>query len=313
MVGGLTAVATATGGFAAMAHVAPAGAGQDSAGPALGAAGAVGAGTFESCDAYFGFGKEAEALGVVDFSVFDLNGDDDTAHAVPTDTTVRLVLENEEGEELECIPFEITPDMWADMWDGEYDIPPFPAYPGAGHYAYPSVSLGPGVPGFGDIAAVGFRVVTIPGSEHTLVAPQGVQPLEDHYLGSEDLFFFDIVDDRVAEYVASTPAGAEGAAAVEEVAAECGPDGEGNFDPEDADLIAAANELADLIGFDGDYEFVGCFDMAELHFGASLLFSAEASVDYTEEITLSLPEDPTVTPPVAPPAVAPVAQPSFTG
>ena len=63
VVGGLTAVATATGAFAAVAHVAPAGAGQDSATPALGAAGLAGAGTFESCEAYFGYGKSEEALG----------------------------------------------------------------------------------------------------------------------------------------------------------------------------------------------------------------------------------------------------------
>ena len=74
VVGGMTAAATAIGGLAAVAEMAPVGATPDGASAELGVAGIVGAGVFESCDAYFGFGKDEGVLGVVAFDVADVTG-----------------------------------------------------------------------------------------------------------------------------------------------------------------------------------------------------------------------------------------------
>jgi hypothetical protein len=308
VVGGITAMATATGVYAAIAQVAPAGAGSDSATPALGAAGLAGAGTFESCEAYFGFGKDEEASGLVDFDVFDINGDDPAAHDVDADTTVRLILENEEGETLECVPVELTETMWDDEFEGDPAIGPFP---GPGHYIYPSVELDPFIEDFGDVEAVGFRVVTIPGGEHSLVSPEGVQPLTDFFLHPDDLFFNQVTDPDVIAHLASSEAGAEGADAFEDAIAACGDEEE--IVEDDPDLVAAGNALLDLIEDEFEFTEVSCNDVGALQAFSSRVLSVAQSAAYTEEITLSLSEAPTPTPPVAPPAVAADAEPNLTG
>ena len=148
-VGGLTAAATGAAAMGPVAHLATAGAEQSGASLPMGTAGVTGAGAFESCSAYFGFGKGEGVLGLVEFDVADVNGADPADHAVPADTGVVLVLENTEGALLECTPFEVTEQQWIDEFE---EVPELPGYPGPGHYAYPSVNFHPILDGFGEVS-----------------------------------------------------------------------------------------------------------------------------------------------------------------
>ena len=306
MVGGLTAVATATGVFAPVAQVAPAGAQTDGASAALGAAGLAGAGAFESCSAYFGYGKDAGMIGIVDFDVADVNGDDPTAHDVDSDTQVLLVLEHEEGDTLECVAAELTEEEW----DDEYgDDPAMPPYPGPGHFTYPTVNLDPVIDGFGQVVAVGFRVSDIPG-DHTLVSPEGVQPLDDMFLDPDEVFASEIIDERVMAHIAAE-AGATAADAYEAALVEC--DGAGEINETAPDLLAGADALLEVFQPGSEpFTDVDCLDVDALHAIASYVLGVHASVEYVEDIRLSVPEAPT--PPAAPPAAMPTtAAPTFTG
>jgi hypothetical protein len=301
VVGGMTAVATATGAFKAVAHVAPAGAGQDSASAALGAAGA---GTFESCDAYFGFGKhEGLMLGAVDFDVLDTSGDDGVAHDVAGDTNVRFVLENEDGDVLECVPVEITEEQWEDAYD---ELEALPDYPGPGHFAYPSVDLFPQeIDGFGVVVDVGFRVTTIPG-QHSLVAPTGVQDLPDIFVDIEALLDGEVIGPQVLAFLA-TEVNQAAADAFEAALETC--QAEDPLDGTDADLVAAAQAIVDRFEESEVITEVSCEEVTFLQVNASIIASANATADYTETIELAVADAPT-----PPPAAQPVdAAPQFTG
>ena len=67
---------------------------------------------------------------------------DGAAHAVDDDTQVLLVMENDEGDTLECVAAEVTEEEWDDEY-GDDDI--FPAWPGPGRFTYPTVNLAPGI------------------------------------------------------------------------------------------------------------------------------------------------------------------------
>ncbi len=308
MVGGVTAAAAVVGAAAPMAHVAPAGAEAGGVTAALGSAGLVGAGTFESCAPYFGYGKESGVLGLVQFDVADINGADGVDHAVPTDVDVVLVLENEDGDIAECVPEEVSQATWEEQFDGESNLPD---WPGPGHYVYPSVALSPELDGFGVITSVGFRVAGIP-VEHTLVSPEGTKELAELFYDAEgELFFGDVRDPRVLALIASE-AGDAAATAYTQALIDCSD--ETAIDGTDPELLAGADVLATLIGEGlGDETEVDCFDVHILHALGSTYLSVFESIDYVEEIRLSVPEAP-VPPPVAPPAAQPVtAAPQFTG
>ncbi len=301
VVGGVTAAATAIGAWAPAVQLASAQ--PDGASAAVGATGALGAGTFEACSAYFGWGKDAGVLEVVEFDVADQNGDDGVDHAVPDDVQVVLVLETEEGGTIECTPEEVTEDQWNDEYDED---PNLPAWPGPGHYAYPSVNLQDQIeepPAYGDVTAVGFRVTGIPG-EHTLVSPQDVKPLVQHFLDVEQMFQDGEIDPRVLALI-EAEAGAAAADAYEAYTEDCqdsNPDGTGE------ELIAAIQALNVLVDGEEDPNLTeaDCFFDVILAVDASLTLAAYETVEYVEPIVLSVPE----TAPAAEPA--PVA-PQFTG
>lgn len=314
VVGSMAAAATAIGGLAAVAQVAPVSAEPSGPAVALGFAGLASAGLFEPCDAYFGFGKDEGVLGVVEFDVADVNGADGVGHAVPDDVQVVLVLENEGGDVLECEPFEVTEEQWDEGFEGE--IPP-PPYPGPGHYAYPSVNLEPfigddedGDDDFGLVVQAGFRVARIPGA-HTLVSPEGVKDLRVIHLNPDDLFSGEIIDQRVLDAIAAgvSPEAADAF----EAAIFCGDD----YEEEDALLLAGFNFLLGLLG-EGPLPEVSCFEVDLMHALASLHLSALETADYVENIRLSVPEPTTPTPMPTPPAAPRAAQavtavPQFTG
>ncbi len=171
VVGGVTAVATVVGAFAPATQVAVAA--PDNVDGAVGTLGVAQEGVFESCSAYFGFGKDEGAVGVVDFDVADLTGADGAAHDVPDDVDVVLVLENTEGDVLECVPEEVTEEQWNTFLDdGFFSFPAEPAWPGPKRFAYPLPSLGPDLGEWGELAEVGFRVIGVPAG-HTLASPAG--------------------------------------------------------------------------------------------------------------------------------------------
>jgi len=303
MVGGLTAAATGAAAMGPVAHLATAGAEQGGASLPLGAAGLAGTGAFESCSAYFGFGKDEAVLGLVQFDVADVSGADALDHTVPADTGVVLVLENTEGALLECTPFELTEEQWTNEFEGD---PLFPAYPGPGHYVYPSVNLHPILDGFGEVVAAGFRVVTIPG-EHSLVSPTGTEPLAELFLDPDEMFFGTLVDPRVLDLI-EAEVSAAAATLYDDALAAC--EAEEPIDGTDPVLIDGAMVLSDLIDFFAEEPTeVNCFDIQLMHAAGSLFLGIFESVENSEAIALSVPDAPT-----PPPAAQPVTiAPSFTG
>lgn len=321
--GVVAAVATAVSGWAPIAQSAPEGAGTREA-PQRAQAPEAEDGTYESCGAYFGFGKdEFGVLDVVDFDVSDQNGADGTDHAVPADTGVVLVLTNEDGDVLECTPEEVTEEQWDDAMDGiDIDLGPdasFPAWPGPGHYGYPTIAFRPFIDGFGEVADVAFRVTTVPAG-HTLVSPTEVRPLVQHFLnGRYDDYSLE-PDPRVLAFI-EADAGAAALAAFEDALVAC--DGADDVEVSD-DLADALNALIALQGYEPvGVDDLGCGDVGYLNADAAFLLGLDETVDYTEPIVLALPEEttttsttvPTTTPVVTRPVAAtPIAgSPSYTG
>lgn len=250
-------------------------------------------GTFESCGAYFGYGKqEYNVLDVVDFDVADQNGADGASHAVDDDTQVVLVLTNEEGDTLECTPVEVTEAQWDEAMgslyiDGSAEHP-LPAWPGPGHYIYPSVNFGPSIDGFGTIVSAGFRVTTIPNG-HTLVSPSGVKPLTVHYPFGWD-GWSDVIDPNVVALI-TEQAGAAAASAWTSTLPQC-EDGDPNTT--ESNFAAAVNVLSDYRGYGViDPDNVDCSDAESLNAEVSFQLSLESTTTYTEPIVLALPEPPT--------------------
>lgn len=267
-------------------------------------------GTYESCGAYFGFGKdEFGVLDVVEFDVADQNGSDGVAHAVPTDTQVVLVLTNEGGDTIECAAVEVTEEAWnAAMDDIELYIPEgghqLPAWPGPGHYAYPSIAFDPSIEEFGDIVDVEFKVVSQP-EGHTLVSPTGLVHLTQHQI--YDKFQFDYTPDpRVLELIAAAPseqpldgpvAVSDEAAADGFVAAMAACDADSQFDDFTDAMTAGTNALLAFRGFNPiTTDEMGCFDsVGSLHHDVSFQLGLDETTTYSEPIVLALPEEPTTT------------------
>lgn len=254
-------------------------------------------GTYESCGAYFGFGKDTDGvLDVVEFDVADQNGDDGVAHAVPDDTEVVLELTNEDGDVIECAAVEVSETDWEEaMGDIDLFIPeggtPLPGWPGPGHYAYPSVPYEPTIEDFGTVVDVGFKVVRIPDG-HTLVSPTGLVPLVQHQVFPK--FQFDYTPDpRVLDLIetdAGTPAREAFVAAMEACEAE-------TQDAYSADQVDAINALLAYRGLEPRAaEDMSCFDdVGMLNHDVSFLLGLYETVTYAEPIVLALPEEPTTT------------------
>ncbi len=268
----------------------------------------AGDGTYESCAAYFGFGKRSDGvLDIVSFDVADENGSDGVAHAVPTDTQVVLVLTNEAGDQLECAPVEVTEDMWNDAMDdldlnavGISPDHPLPSWPGPGHYIYPTVNFEPYISGsgaepgtdFGTVTSVGFRVTSIPDG-HTLVSPTDVQPLAVHYPGGGD--GYTSVDDPLLRAYLTSAVGADAAAAFSAALVACGPDGDGSIVPA-GDLLAAIRALETYRDYEPlDPEYLDCSAVRQLNGEVSFQLDLSDTVNYVEPIRLALPEQPTTT------------------
>jgi hypothetical protein len=280
-------------------------------------------GTFESCAAYFGFGKSgAESADVVAFDVTDQNGDDGVAHGVPADTQVVFILTNEEGDTLECTPPEITEEEWAaglDTFQAESEVHPTPAWPGPGHYAYPSISYIPYIDDFGVVVDVAFTVTSVPDG-HTLVSPTGVQPLVQHYTIGYDYLSTE-QDPRLLDYVADE-ADQAAADAYADALQAC----EDDFDAPptvDGDLYDALDVLYSYMGWEiDDEETINCYDVAEVNPQVAFLLGFAATTTYVEPIALALPETASsstttsTTVPAsteAPAATAVAATPTYTG
>lgn len=293
MIGGVTAAATVAGAFAPATQVAVAA--PDHASGAATPLGLAQEGVFESCNAYFGQGK-----GVVGFDVADVNGDDGTDHAVPDDVDVVLVLENEEGDTLECVPEEVEPAEWEEWVTAVFTSggPTLPTSPV--RYRYPT---GPNQAyidddDFGRVTSVGFRVIGIP-SEHTLVSPTGVQPLPDPYPSVDELVD-DVPETSVLAFITEM-VGADAAAAFSTAMDDC----EVVLDDE---LLAALVLLHDeLLGYE-ETTLYPC-DVWWLNLEASLGLGLIEAAGHIEPIRLSVPEQETPTTPTT----APPARPGATG
>lgn len=110
----LPAVGVVAGGTAATPALSPVvGAAPVGVQRALPLAEQAGSGTYESCAAYFGLGKDAGVMDVVEFDVSDEDGSDGFDHGVPADTAVALVITTDSGDEVVCAPVEITEEAWA--------------------------------------------------------------------------------------------------------------------------------------------------------------------------------------------------------
>jgi hypothetical protein len=286
-------------------------------------------GTFESCSAYFGYGKNEEDA-VLELTTFPVAVEGGTPEG-PAPTVenggidVVLVIEDVDGNELRCVPEEVSEDDWDDTWGGTPIN--FPPYPGPGHYPYPSEGSGGdeefeeivvdeilGTPAaigdLGEIDQVSFEVVGVP-EGYTLVDPVAATPLpmildETFGGGLEGLI------DEVAAEVALL-AGPEAAAAWTVAINACSTE----VEPPNADspeLLAAIQALADEIFVSPPTveSPVSCGELGETFFVTAFVLAVRATIANESPITVSLPVPSPTT--AAPPAAAAVeVTPAFTG
>lgn len=251
-------------------------------------------GTYESCAAYFGFGKwDEQAMDIVEFDVTDRNGSDGVDHQVADDTHVVLVLTNDDGDTLECLPEEITEEQWdnemidiQDLIGAEVDLP---AWPGPGRYAYPTLAADPYIEDFGDITGVGFRVAGIPAG-HTLESPQGVKPLVQHHTIRPFSYYALTEDPRLLDRV-EADLGAQARADLANAYEAC------DTDDTPPGLPTAAIQLVlEIAGYDPSMvEEDPCWALARATGPAAYVLATHATADYQEPIVLALPEEPTTT------------------
>lgn len=257
-------------------------------------AGDPGDGTYESCGAYFGFGKsDATAIDVVEFDVADVNGADGVAHAVPDDTQVVLELTNEAGDTLRCTPVEVTEEEWDDLYDAEGWVPDstVTAWPGPGHFVYPSLSHSPSIEDFGTVTGVSFLVDGVPAG-HSLVSPLDAVPLVQHQVA--DGYYQSTADSPWVAALIEDAAGPGASAAFSAALVAC----ESEEDPVDSpDLRDAMNVLYGYFGwgeFDPEWD-IYCGDVTNLNAQASFTTGMAAAATYVEPIRLRLPEIETTT------------------
>ncbi|GEM_PF-1701684 len=180
-------------------------------------------GTYESCSAYFGYGKidppedDGIDFGALDLTTFPVTVQGGVpAGAAPTvengGIDVVLVLTDIDEAELRCVPEQVTESQWNATWG---DVPVeglnIPSWPGPGHYPYPTLPppdfapvaagdelllLGASPAAIGDLndlASVGFEVVGGP-EGYTLVDPTQTQSFPSTFFDTLiELLFFEIV------------------------------------------------------------------------------------------------------------------------
>jgi hypothetical protein len=305
--GAATLAATAVAGWAPFGPAA-------SAQPSEGTTDAAGSrdldGTYESCAAYFGFGKwDEQAMDIVEFGVTDRDGSDGVDHTIADDTHVVLVLTNEDGDTLECLPEEITEEQWDDEMDdlrddfgSEVDLP---AWPGPGRYAYPTIEAEPFLEGFGDIREVGFRVAGIPNG-HTLESPLGVKPLTQHH--SLRPWTYASIQ-QVPSVLDAVEAELGAQARADLIAAYEGCDADEDPEVLPNEVIAFLERLGGEAGDRDDYD---CYSLAYATPPAAYVLAIQATAVYREPIVLALPEEPTTTTTAAVTATTAVAGPAPT-
>ena len=288
-------------------------------------------GTYESCSAYFGYGKggeEEEPLELTTFPVTVQGGTPDgPAPTVGNGAIdVVLVLEDVNGDELRCVPEQVTEQEWDDTWGGApFDLP---AYPGPGHYVYPSVLgiAGPvafqptAIDGLDDLESVSFEVVGVP-EGYTLVDPTGTSLLPQAFAAVFESLFAGDPSPFVVAYIAGA-AGADAATAYGEAWDYCFDQSGSAVPPNSSDpaLVAAVQSLADLAESEPPVYTapINCDIVFDVTFPALFVLAVQATIDTESPITVSLPvpDEPTTTttPTTAPPAAEPaVVTPSFTG
>ena len=289
-------------------------------------------GTYESCSAYFGYGKNegGPALGLTTFPV-TVEGGTSSAEA-PTvengEIDAVLVLTDTDGVELRCVPEEVTEAEWDETWgDAPFTVPDFP---GPGHYVYPDVATD-GIDGgpvdivvepleplvnspaaFGDLGpleSVGFEVVGVPDG-YTLVDPVAQTLLPQVFGGPIDEA--QLVTGVVA--LVATLAGPDAALAYATALGSC-IESEGGSPPnaDDPALLTAVQALADLLIPGTEFTApIDCSDIIETTIASLVYVLVQTTIDTESPITVSLPVEPTTTG-APPPAAAAVVTPTFTG
>jgi hypothetical protein len=343
-VGVATATVTTFAGFAP-AVVSTAGAADGTDDVNSTAADATADGTYESCSAYFGYGKVGE-VGALDLTTFPVTVEGGTpAGEVPTvengGIDVVLVITDVDGAELRCVPEEVTEAEWDATWSDEApDEFNIPAWPGPGHYVYPTIppsSLGPienerlrslaaapaAIGDLGELASVGFEVTGVP-EGYTLVDPTATETLPQVFFGTiqEFILAFGGPTPTVPPAVNDVIEAGAGPAAVAAFGVAfdfCVANSEVEPEPplpngSDPDLVAAVQALADFLLKPGIFTVeppISCSTVGSLLGGGLVLFAIDATIDNESPITVSLPVEPTTT---APPAAAPAqVTPAFTG
>ena len=250
---------------------------------------------------------------------------------------VVLVLTDIDGKQLRCVPQEVTKAEWDATW-GPGAIPiqvNIPAWPGPGHYAYPSIppanmttasrvgALGPLVQspaafgGIGDLASVGFEVTSVPDG-YTLVAPVQTQTLPQTFYNFFSTYFggpgSQLSPPPQALQVIEAAAGAAGVAAYTEALNVCVGFSGNPRNADDPDLVAAVQALADFVVRPGQFPVieapVSCDEVTQAYIYSVFIFAVEATIATKSPITVSLPVPETTTIPAAQPAQV---TPAFTG
>ena len=328
-VGVATATVTTFAGLAPAVSVAGA---TDGDGSNLTAAEPTTDGTYESCSAYFGYGKNDDGV-ALELTTFPVTVEGGTpAGEAPTvengEIDVVLVLTDTDGNELRCVPEEVTEAEWDEIWG---DVPFIvPAFPGSGHYVYPDVGSddvdegaveiiaeplvnSPAVFGdLGPLESVGFEVVGVP-EGYTLVDPVTQTLLPQVFAGNIDEA--EILAGVVA--LVGTLAGPDAAAAYATALAFCIDEEGPPPNADDPALLAAVQALADLLIPGNEFTSpIDCGDVVETTIASLVYLLVQTTIDTESPITVSLPvpDEPTTTTTGAPaPAAAAVVTPTFTG
>lgn len=273
----------------------------------------VPAGTYESCSAYWGYGKQTSPV----FPVYELVAFDVTVEGGPVEgpaptvengaVDVVIVLEGTTGE-LACRPEQVTEAQWNVAWAPLLGAGTFPTYPGPGHYPYFSAdglrtgALGAGPmddePGIGEIVQVGFRVVAVDWPD-LLVTPTTTVALGAPFFDELGPVLQGVLPPSLTAIVAESPAGQAGVTALVDAVDGC--EAEDPVPPVPSEALDAA--LAALAAAAGvpTPEVDDCVELGQALVRPLYGIAVAASIANRQPIT------------VAAPVVEPVVAPRFTG
>jgi hypothetical protein len=258
-------------------------------------------GTLESCAAYFGYGKD-----IVEFDVDLTEGDaPGVLPAVGDGIEVVLVLANEAGDTLRCIPQEVGEEEWDEFWAAfPFPLPVPPTWPGAGHYIYPAIGNGIGteITDFGEVTSVAFEVTSVE-APYTLVSPTTPTSLLAISTNPLDLVQGGGISPNLLAYLAqaASPAASN---AVDAVAGECLLNA--SYSVPQSDDLNAGYEALLLLVFGEDAppvpDPVACTNdgfpgIIDFLLGATPLADSLAAVQYVQTISIAAPVSPGPVPP----------------